>query len=430
MKTSTEVSVRSLAVSLAVLLAFLSIPVAFAQPLPTTATPEQVGLSSQRLERLGQTVRAQIANQRFPGAVVLIARKGKIVYFEAFGQRDPASDAPMSKDAIFRLYSMTKPFVTVAAMMLAEEGKLTLAAPVTTYFPQLANLQVAVAAKDADGKTTYTLVKADRTPTIQDLLRHTSGFVYGGFTPNERVKEAYSTLGVMGEVTPTEQIERLAQAPLAHQPGTMWEYSISTDILGRVIEKVAGKSLGEVLADRVFAPLRLTDTAFVVPKDKAARLAQPFPVDKATGKAITLFDVTVAHKNEAGGHGSAGTTGDYARFLQMLLNGGQLEGVRLLSRATVAYMTSDHLDTIKPAILLPVGYGFGLGFSVRKSNGIATWPGSAGDYSWSGAAGTAFWVDPKEQMVVVIMTQAALDTAAQSIDRAQWRQAVYQAVAD
>src|SRR5215470_15957869 len=205
MKTSTEVPVRSLAVSLAVLLAFLSIPVAFAQPLPTTATPEQVGLSSQRLERLGQTVRAQIANQRFPGAVVLIARKGKIVYFEAFGQRDPASDAPMSKDAIFRLYSMTKPFVTVAAMMLAEEGKLTLAAPVTTYFPQLANLQVAVAAKDADGKTTYTLVKADRTPTIQDLLRHTSGFVYGGLTANERVKAAYSTLGVMGEVTPAEQ---------------------------------------------------------------------------------------------------------------------------------------------------------------------------------------------------------------------------------
>ena len=420
---------KSLTVSLAVLLTFLSIPVASAQPLPT-AKPEQVGLSSQRLERLGQTIKAQIANERFPGAVVLIARKGKIAYFEPFGQRDPASGAPMSKDAIFRLYSMTKPFVSVAAMMLAEEGKLTLADPVSKYFPQLANLQVAVAGKDADGKTTYTLVKADSTATVQDLLRHTSGFVYGGFTPNERVKAAYSTLGVMGDVTPTEQIERLAQAPLAHQPGTTWEYSISTDILGRVIEKVSGVSLGGFLAERVFAPLKLKDSAFVVPKDKVARLAQPFAVDKETGKPITLFDVTVAHKNDAGGHGSAGTAGDYARFLQMMLNGGQLDGARLLSRATVAYMTSDHLDTIKPAILLPAGYGFGLGFAVRKGNGVATWPGSAGEYNWGGAAGTAFWVDPKEEMIVVIMTQTVPGVAAQRIDRTQWRQAVYQALVD
>lgn len=421
---------KSLAISLAVLLTFLSIPVALAQPLPTTK-PEQVGLSSQRLERLGQTIQAQIANGRFPGAVVLIARKGKIAYFEAFGQRDPASGGPMSKDAIFRLYSMTKPFVSVAAMMLAEEGKLTLVAPVTTYFPQLANLQVTVAGKDSDGKTTYTLVKADRAPTVQDLLRHTSGFVYGGFTPNERVKAAYSTLGVMGEVTPAEQIERLAQAPLAHQPGTMWEYSISTDILGRVIEAVSGTSLSGFLAERVFAPLKLTDTAFVVPADKGARLAQPFAVDKETGKSITLFDVTVAHKNDAGGLGAAGTAGDYARFLQMMLNGGQLDGARLLSRATVAYMTSDHLDTIKPAIpLLAPGYGFGLGFAVRKADGVASVPGSAGDYSWGGAAGTGFWVDPKEQLVVVIMTQTRTGSATERIDRALWRQGVYQALVD
>jgi len=421
--------VTSLTVSLAVLLTFLSLPIAFAQPLPT-AKPEQVGLSSQRLERLGQTIKTQIANERFPGAVVLIARKGKIAYFEPFGQRDPASGAPMSRDAIFRLYSMTKPFVSVAAMMLAEEGKLTLADPVSKYFPQLVNLQVAVAGKDADGKTTYTLVKADTPVTVQDLLRHTSGFVYGGFTPNERVKVAYNTLGVMGEVTPAEQIERLAQAPLAHQPGTAWEYSISTDVLGRVIEKVSGMSLGDFLAERVFVPLRLSDTAFVVPKDKVARLAQPFAVDKETGKPITLFDVTVAHKNDAGGHGSAGTAGDYARFLQMMLNGGQLDGARLLSRATVAYMTSDHLDTIKPAIPFSAGYGFGLGFAVRKGNGVAAAPGSAGEYNWGGAAGTAFWIDPKEEMVVVIMTQTVPGVAAQRIDRTQWRQAVYQALVD
>src|SRR5262249_39572045 len=202
--------------------------------------------------------------------------------------------------------------------------------------------------------------------------------------------------------------------------------SISTDVLGRVIEKVSGMSLGDFLAERVFVPLRLSDTAFVVSKDKVARLAQPFAVDKETGQPITLFDVTVAHKNDAGGHGSAGTAGDYARFLQMMLNGGQLDGARLLSRATVAYMTSDHLDPIKPAIPFSAGYGFGLGFAVRKGNGVAAAPGSAGEYNWGGAAGTAFWIDPKEEMVVVIMTQTVPGVAAQRIDRTQWRQAVYQ----
>ena len=376
-------------------------------------------------------VKVQIANGRFPGAVVLIARKGKIAYFEAFGQRDPVANTPMSKDAIFRLYSMTKPFTSVAAMMLAEEGKLTLADPVSKYLPPLANLQVAVAGKDADGKTTYTLVKAEHPITIQDLLRHTSGFVYGPFTPNERVKAAYSALGVdWRDVTPAEQIERLAQAPLAHQPGTVWEYGLSTDVLGRVVEKVSGMPLGAFLAERIFAPLKIRDTAFIVPTEKVARLAQPFPADKETGKPITLLDVTVPQKNDAGGAGSAGTAADYARFLQMMLNGGQLDGARVLSRATVAYMTSDHLDTIKPAILLAPGYGFGLGFAVRKGNGVASVPGSTGEYNWGGAAGTGFWVDPKEQLVVVIMTQTVPGIAAQRIDRALWRQAVYQALGD
>ena len=376
-------------------------------------------------------VKVQIANGRFPGAVVLIARKGKIVYFEAFGQRDPVANTPMSKDAIFRLYSMTKPFTSVAAMMLAEEGKLTLADPVSKYLPPLANLQVAVAGKDADGKTTYTLLKAEHPITIQDLLRHTSGFVYGPFTPNERVKAAYSALGVdWRDVTPAEQIERLAQAPLAHQPGTVWEYGLSTDVLGRVVEKVSGMPLGAFLAERIFAPLKIRDTAFIVPTEKVARLAQPFPADKETGKPITLLDVTVPQKNDAGGAGSAGTAADYARFLQMMLNGGQLDGARVLSRATVAYMTSDHLDTIKPAILLAPGYGFGLGFAVRKGNGVASVPGSTGEYNWGGAAGTGFWVDPKEQLVVVIMTQTVPGIAAQRIDRALWRQAVYQALGD
>jgi CubicO group peptidase (beta-lactamase class C family) len=318
-------------------------------------------------------------------------------------------------------------------MMLAEDGKLTLADPVSMYFPQLANLQVTVANKDADGKTVYTLAKAERPITVQDLLRHTSGFVYGGFTPNEHVKAAYSKLGVdWQDVTPAEQIDRLAQAPLAHQPGTTWEYSLSTDVLGRVVERVSGMPLGTFLAERVFAPLKMNDTSFVVPKEKVARLAQPFPVNKETGKPITLLDVTVAQKNDAGGAGSAGTAGDYARFLQMLLNGGQLDGARLLSRTTVNYMTADHLDTIKPAVpgSLPPGYGFGLGFAVRSGNGVANIPGSAGEFNWGGAAGTGFWVDPKEQLVVVVMTQTVPGVAAQRLDRARWRQAVYQALVD
>ena len=415
----------------AVLVAFV-IPAWAQSPLPT-AKPEDVGLSSQRLGRVAQMLKAQIELGRFPGAVVIVARKGKVAYFEAFGQRDPKAGAPMTKDAIFRLYSMTKPFTSVAAMMLAEDGKLTLADPVSMYFPQLANLQVTVANKDADGKIAYTLVKAERPITVQDLLRHTSGFVYGGFTSNEPVKAAYSKLGVDWQnVTPAEQIDRLAQAPLAHQPGTTWEYSLSTDVLGRVVEKVSGMPLGTFLAERVFTPLKMNDTSFVVPKDKVARLAQPFPVNKETGKPITLLDVTVAQQNDAGGAGSAGTAGDYARFLQMLLNGGQLDGARLLSRATVAYMTADHLDTIKPAVpgSLTPGYGFGLGFAVRKDNGVANFPGSAGEFTWGGAAGTGFWVDPKEQLVVVVMTQTVPGVAAQRLDRARWRQAVYQALVD
>ena len=210
----------------------------------------------------------------------------------------------------------------------------------------------------------------------------------------------------------------------------MWEYGLSTDVLGRVVEKVSGMPLGAFLAERIFAPLKIRDTAFIVPTEKVARLAQPFPADKETGKPITLLDVTVPQKNDAGGAGSAGTAADYARFLQMMLNGGQLDGARVLSRATVAYMTSDHLDTIKPAILLAPGYGFGLGFAVRKGNGVASVPGSTGEYNWGGAAGTGFWVDPKEQLVVVIMTQTVPGIAAQRIDRALWRQAVYQALGD
>ncbi len=402
----------------------------WADALPT-AKPEQVGLSSQRLERLGQALKAQIADGRFPGAVAVVARKGRIAYFESVGQLDPVGGTPMSKDAIFRLYSMTKPFTSVAAMMLVEQGKLTLADPVSKYLPQLGKLEVAALKQGPDGKSTYELAPAESQMTIQDLLRHTSGLAYANNTRNARVKELYGAIGVdWRDVTPAEQLERLAKAPLAHEPGTAWEYSLSTDVLGRVIEVVSGMPLSAFLAERVFAPLKMTDTAFVVSKAQVGRLAQPFATDKATGKPITLLDVTVPQKNDAGGAGTAGTAGDYARFLQMLLNGGQLDGARMLSRTTVAYMTSDHLGAIKPAIpLLQPGYGFGLGFAVRKDSGVNAVPGSAGEFTWGGAAGTGFWVDPKEQLICIVMTQTQPGPA-QRYDRALFRQLVQQAIID
>ena len=218
--------------------------------------------------------------------------------------------------------------------------------------------------------------------------------------------------------------------PLAHQPGSAWEYGLSTDVLGRVIETVTGTTLGRFLEERVFAPLKMTDTAFLVPNGKVARLAQPFAKDPVTGNPVTLLDVTAPQKNDAGGAGSAGTAADYARFAQMLLSGGQLDGLRLLGRATVAHMTSDHLGDIRVASpILPRGYGFGLGFAVRKETGLNPMTGSAGEYRWGGAAGTAFWIDPKEQMVVVWMTQGAPGLR-RGEDRDLFRQLVQAAIAD
>jgi CubicO group peptidase (beta-lactamase class C family) len=420
---------KRLVALIALLGSVLLVTMAWAEVLPT-AKPEEVGLSGERLDRVGQALKAQIANGRFPGAVAVVARKGRIAYFETFGQRDPVSGAPMSRDAIFRLYSMTKPFTSVAAMMLVEEGKLVLADPVSKYLPQLGKLEVMVRKDGPDGKPAYVLVPVQSPMTIQDLLRHTSGLVYATFTPNAQMKEAYEKTGVdWRDVTPAEQIERLAKVPLAHQPGTVWEYGLSTDVLGRVVETVSGQSLGAFLNERLFAPLRMTDTAFLIGPDKVGRLAQPFPTDKATGKPITLLDVTVAQKNDAGGAGTAGTAGDYARFLQMLLNGGQLDRVRLLSRTTVRYMTSDHLGDIKPVGILAPGYAFGLGFAVRKGDGFATVPASAGEFLWGGAAGTGFWVDPKEELFCVVMTQTQPGPA-QRYDRALFRQLVQQAIID
>jgi len=315
-------------------------------------------------------------------------------------------------------------------MMLVEEGRLRLMDPVGVYLPQLAKLQVAAPSTDTSGKPTYKLVAAKSPITLYDLLRHTSGIVYSGFTQAEYIKELYikEKVGWAG-VTPAEQLDALAKVPLAHQPGTKWEYGLSVDVAGRVIESVTGAPLSRFLDERIFRPLRMTDTTFYVPAEKVKRIAQPLATDRA-GQPIALHDVTVPSKNDAGGAGSAGTAMDYMRFLQMLANGGQLDGQRLLARTIVRHMTSDHLGHIKPTIpTLPPGYGFGLGFAVRRADGLNAVPGSAGEYNWGGAGGTSFWVDPKEQLIAVLLTQAQPGTWQREF-KELFRQLVYQAIID
>ena len=416
----------------ALIFALSAAGLSWAADLPS-ASPESLGFSSERLARIGPAIKAEIERGQYPGAVILLARKGHIVYFESVGQLDPATGKGMPKDAIFRLYSMTKPYTSVAAMMLVEEGRLRLTDPVSKYIPSFAKLEVSVPTTDpATGNVRYTNVATDREITIQDLLRHTSGLVYAGFTAHPKVKELYMKEGVdWKDVTPAEQIERLGKVPLAHQPGTAFEYGLSVDVLGRVIEVISGMPLGQFIQERIFVPLKMADSSFLVPKEKLGRLAQPFAKDPATGSPINLLDVTVPQKNDAGGAGSAGTAGDYVRFLQMMLNGGQLDGVRLLSPTTVKYMTSDHLGDIKSSgfVALPPAIGFGLGFAVRRETGLFEVTGTAGEYFWAGAAGTGFYVDPKEQLICVLMTQA-MPGMQRRYDRYLFKQLVYQAITD
>jgi CubicO group peptidase (beta-lactamase class C family) len=384
--------IRSLV--LASLLTLSLAAAAWAQALPT-ATPEQVGLSSERLDRITQMIRTDVEKGRLPGAVVLVARKGKVAYHEAIGSRDKAAGAPMQKDAIFRLYSMTKPYTSAVVMMLVEEGRISLNDPVGRYLPPLAKLQVGI---EKDGA--LTLVDAERPITIQDLLRHTSGFTYGVFGKS-MVKELYTKQGVDSvDHTNAGLVDKLATVPLYAQPGTVWEYGRSTDVLGRVIEVVTGKPLAQVFDERVFQPLKMRDSAFWVPKDKQARIAQPFAADPDTGRAIELYNVTEPPKFEGGGQGAVGTALDYARFSQMMLNRGQLDGARLLSRKSVELMTTDQLGGLR----FRPGQGFGLGFSVRTGGGAGEL-GSIGEFWWAGLGGTYFWIDPKEELVAVWMAQ-------------------------
>ncbi|HEX2546284.1 MAG TPA: serine hydrolase domain-containing protein [Ramlibacter sp.] len=386
-----------------------SAPALLAQALPS-ARPEELGFSAERLNRIGQWMEAEVAAKRIPGAVMMVMRNGRVAYVRAVGQQDPASPRPMARDSIFRIYSMTKPIVSVAAMMMVEEGTLLLETPVSRYIPSFANLRVGVEKTDAGGAKSLELVPARRQMTVQDLLRHTSGLTYG-FFGDSLVKKAYLDAGIgAADLTSAEFAEQLAKMPLHYQPGTTWDYSYSTDILGRVLEVASGQSLGSLLRTRLFDPLGMKDTSFYVTDPaRQARIAEPLADDRSFGAGANISDPRVVRKFESGGGGLVSTADDYARFLQMLANGGTLDGRRYLGPKTIEYMTSDHLGTAVakgPLYIAGTGYGFGLGFAVRGVTGEAPYMAPAGEYNWGGAGGTYMWVDPKNNMTVVWMMQS------------------------
>ena len=399
--------------TIAAALALLILAIIAGQPSAGCAespspSPVAASFSRARLQRVGDYIRNEIATGKIPGAIVLIQQHGQPVYFENFGVRDVATRLPMTADTIFRLYSMSKPITSVAAMMLVEDGKLALDDPVAKYIPAFADVKVGVEKRDQDGKRLLEPLK--RPITIEDLLRHTSGLTYG-FYGDSAVRELYVNSDLFeGDFDNAEFAERLAKLPLAEQPGTLWDYGHSTDVLGRVIEVVSGQSLFQFERERLLDPLGMADTAFyVADAAKRPRIAEPMPDDRFVTPVAGIRDPMLPRRWESGGAGMVGTIGDYARFAQMLLNGGTFEGRRYLKPETVARMTSDHIG---PETKIGRDYfyfpgpsaGFGLGFAVR----ISPYPGTSwplGEYRWDGIGGTFFFIDPKDDMFVIFMVQ-------------------------
>ncbi|WP_245309735.1 serine hydrolase domain-containing protein, partial [Bradyrhizobium jicamae] len=330
------------------------------------------------------------------------ARRGQIGWFDAIGRQGPAAATPMAHDSIFRIFSMTKPIVSVGIMMLVEDGHFILGDPVAKFIPEFAGQKVGV---DNNGR--LDLVPVKRQMTVQDLLRHTSGLTYD-HTGNGLVQQLYQQSRLRSrKITNAEHATMIAGMPLVCQPGAEWNYSRSTDVLGRIIEVVSGKSLGAFLTERILAPLQMAETAFHTPEGNAGRLAEPFAIDPWNGDKVQLFNMLEKPAMESGGGGLVSTTMDYARFCQMLLNGGALDGNRIIGRKTLELMASDHLTAgVKVCSpLMPPGHGFGLGFAVRTHRGIAPFPGSLGQFFWSGMAGTFFFIDPAEDLFTVFMMQ-------------------------
>ena len=383
--------------------------------------PEDAGFSSKRLEKTRQALKADVENKRVPGAVLILVRNGKVATYDAIGYQDRAEQTPMKKDSIFRVASMSKPITTVAAMILAEEDKLDVAAPVAQYLPEFKDVKVGV-----EGAA------LKRPMTVQDLMRHTSGLTYGLFGISA-VDQLYLKANMFGAKSLADMVKIIAGLPLLHQPGEAWEYSVSTDVLGRVVEVASGMDLDSFIQERITGPLKMNDTGFWVKESAISRLAKP-----DTKSNLPFSDPTKKPAIFSGGGGLFSSAGDYARFAQMLLNGGELEGARILSPKTIALMTSDQLPAtterhtpvamaLGPLGPVPeMGTSFGLGFAVRVDAGRNPLPGSVGDFSWGGITGTLFWVDPKEKLVVVQMVQAP--QAMLSVIWHQARTMVYQAM--
>lgn len=383
------------------------------QSEPVTA-PEELGLATAGLDRLSAVMQREVDTGHVPGVSMLIARRGRTGYRQDFGALRPGGP-PMPGNAIFRIYSMTKPIVTVALMILLEEGKLFVADPIAKFIPELANVKVGV---ESDGK--LDLVAAKRAITVHDLLRHTSGLTYA-FTGNAAVQRRYGEAKLFTgdpanakqfltkDLSSAEFVAELAKLPLIAQPGDSWDYSHSTDVIGRLVEIVSGKTLGAFLHERIFTPLGMTDTSFYVPAEQYARLADPFPSDPDGGLPVQLIEMRSAPRFESGGGGLFSTMNDYARFAQALYQGGTFGGSRLIGRKTLEWMTSDHLGPnvrIGTPSLLQPGHTFGLGFAVRREAGMGQTPGTPGEFFWGGVAGTYFWVAPKEELYALMMVQA------------------------
>jgi len=369
------------------------------------AKPEDVGLSSERINSFGTTLKAHIEKGVIPGAVVMVAREGKIVYFESFGMRDSDTSSPMEKDTIFQIYSMSKPITSVAAMMLHEQGRFYLGDPVSKFIPEFKDMEVGIENTDpATGEKTFSMEPAKSQITMHDLLRHTSGLTYG-FMGASKINMMYKEAGLSNpDQTLEEMVMKISKLPLASQPGTRWAYSRSTDVLGRVIEIISGVPLNKYIEEHVLQPLQMNDTGFYVKPEDIERVAKPGP--NANWPSVYP---TSPPKLFLGGQGVVSTAPDYLRFIQMLMNGGQLDGARLLGKNTVEYMTADHLGSSipkkGPGYFLGEGTGFGLGFAVRESLGVPTVPGKVGDYAWQGAGGTSFFVSPSERLCAVFMTE-------------------------
>jgi CubicO group peptidase (beta-lactamase class C family) len=376
-----------------------------------SASPVSTGLSPQRLARVGDFIRDEVAAARIPGAVILIQQHGRPVYFESFGVRDAENRRPMTPDTIFRLYSMSKPITSVAAMMLVEDGKLALGDPVAKYIPAFAAVKVAVEATDENGKPRFALEPLSRPITIEDLMRHTSGITYG-FYGDSAVRKLYANSDLFdGDFDNARFVDRLAKLPLAEQPGVRWDYGHSTDVLGRVVEVISGQSLFQFEKQRLLDPLGMSETAFFVADARQrSRIAEPLPGGWFDHPVAGIKDPILPRTWESGGAGMVGTIGDYARFAQMLLNGGTLDGHRYLKPETIALMASDHIgpDThiARDQWYFPgETSGFGLGFAVRIAVPADTsWP--LGEYRWDGVAGTFFFVDPRDDMFAIFMVQA------------------------